>query len=66
MLMIPLQPTIYKIYAYIFTTKILTNLLKDNRIEIVYLNSDTDLDEEKWLDFIIDHNLVSRVLPYLL
>lgn len=35
----------------------LHNLLKDNKIEIVYLNSDTDLDEEKWFNFIIDHNL---------
>lgn len=35
----------------------LHNFLKDNKIEIVYLNSDTDLDEEKWFDFIIDHNL---------
>ena len=23
----------------------------------MYLNSDTDLDEEKWIDFIIDYNL---------
>jgi len=35
----------------------LHNFLQDNNIEIVYLNSDTDLDEEKWFDFIIDHNL---------
>ena len=35
----------------------LHNFLQDNKIEIVYLNSDTDLDEEKWFEFIIDHNL---------
>jgi thiol-disulfide isomerase/thioredoxin len=35
----------------------LHNFLQNNKIEIVYLNSDTDLDEEKWFDFIIDHNL---------
>jgi len=37
--------------------KALHNFLKDNNIEIVYLNSDTELDEEKWFDFITDHNL---------
>lgn len=35
----------------------LHNFLYENKIEIVYLNSDTDLDEEKWFDFIIEHNL---------
>jgi len=35
----------------------LHNYLHDNNIEIVYLNSDFDLNEEKWFDFIIDHNL---------
>ena len=35
----------------------LHNFLQDNKIEIVYLNSDTDLVEGKWFDFIIDHNL---------
>ncbi|PLX20250.1 MAG: hypothetical protein C0599_09410 [Salinivirgaceae bacterium] len=35
----------------------LHNFLKDNKIEIVYLNSDKDLDEQKWFEFIIDHNL---------
>ena len=35
----------------------LHNFLQKNEIEIVYLNSDTDLNEEKWFEFIIDHNL---------
>ena len=35
----------------------LHNFLQNNKIEIVYLNSDTDLIEEKWFDFIIEHNL---------
>jgi hypothetical protein len=35
----------------------LHKFLQDNKIEIVYLNSDTDLDEEEWFDFIVDHNL---------
>jgi len=35
----------------------LHNFLHSNKIEIVYLNSDTDLDEDKWFDFIIEHNL---------
>ena len=35
----------------------LHKFLDGNKIEIVYLNSDTDLDETEWLDFIIDHNL---------
>lgn len=37
--------------------KDLHKFLNDNRIEIVYLNSDTDLSESEWFDFIIDHNL---------
>jgi thiol-disulfide isomerase/thioredoxin len=35
----------------------LHKFLQDNKIEIVYLNSDTELDEEKWFDFIVDNNL---------
>ncbi len=35
----------------------LHKFLKDNRIEIVYLNSDNDLNETDWFDFIIAHNL---------
>lgn len=37
--------------------KDLHKFLDDNRIEIVYLNSDTDLNETDWFDFIIEHNL---------
>lgn len=35
----------------------LHKFLHENKIEIVYLNSDTDLAEKEWLDFIIEHNL---------
>lgn len=35
----------------------LHHFLQDHDIEMVYLNSDTDLDEEEWFDFIMDHNL---------
>lgn len=35
----------------------LHQFLKNNNIEIVYLNSDTDLNEEKWFNFILDHHL---------
>ncbi len=40
----------------------LHNFLQDRNIEIVYLNSDTELDEEKWFEFIIDHNLKGKHL----
>ena len=40
----------------------LHNFLHENKIEIVYLNSDTDLEEEKWFDFIIDHKLTGNHL----
>jgi len=35
----------------------LYNFLVDNNIEIVYLNSDSELDEEKLFEFIVDYNL---------
>jgi len=35
----------------------LHKFLKSNNIEIVYLNSDSNLEEEKWFEFIRDHNL---------
>lgn len=35
----------------------LHHFLHENKIEILYLNSDTDLDEEKWFEFIIEHKL---------
>lgn len=31
--------------------------LSDNQIEMVYLNSDGDIDEDAWFDFIIEHKL---------
>lgn len=31
--------------------------LRDNQIEMVYLNSDRDLDEKDWYDFITEHKL---------
>lgn len=31
--------------------------LRDKQIEMVYLNSDGDMDEKDWIDFIIEHNL---------
>jgi thiol-disulfide isomerase/thioredoxin len=40
----------------------LHDFLQDNKIEIVYLNSDTDLNEEEWFNFIIDHNLKGKHL----
>lgn len=35
----------------------LHKFLKDKDVEIVYLNSDGDLDEKYWFEFIVDHNL---------
>ncbi|MDX2414274.1 MAG: thioredoxin-like domain-containing protein [Bacteroidales bacterium] len=43
-------------------SEVLHDFLLDNKIEIVYLNSDTDLDEEEWFNFIIDHNLKGKHL----
>ncbi|MDX9772688.1 MAG: redoxin family protein [Bacteroidales bacterium] len=40
----------------------LHKFLDSNKIEIVYLNSDTDLDENEWFDLIIDHNLIGNHL----
>ncbi len=42
--------------------EVLHNYLQDNNIEIVYLNSDTDLDEKRWFDFIIEHHLEGKHL----
>lgn len=39
-------------------SKVLHDFLKANKIEIVYLNSDNDIEEDEWFDFIVDHNLL--------
>lgn len=38
-------------------SKTLHDFLQTHKIEMVYLNSDTEISEEKWFEFIIDHNL---------
>ncbi len=40
----------------------LHDFLKDHEIEMVYLNSDTELEEEKWLDFINENQLEGKHL----
>ena len=37
--------------------KSLHEFLKSNKIEIVYLNSDSELEQSKWFEFITSHNL---------
>ncbi len=40
----------------------LHHFLHEHKIEIVYLNSDTELGEQEWFDFIIEHNLMGNHL----